>query len=200
MLLDWTCYRLQAGKAAMVLEMLQAAQPDGELYGVWRSVVGADDRIYLMTAAAQESGEALRAQLLAAEGIFAPAPYCIEIETSRFHTLNALPEVTEGEHGAVYEIRSYELQPAEALALAEKGWADVLDARLSLKPITTVMHSVDGVAPRLIHIYPYQSLAERITVRNQAIATGKWPPKGGAGRNRLMATELAIPAAFSTIR
>lgn len=200
MLIDWTCYRLQAGKAAAVLEMLQAAKPETGLYGVWRSVIGADDRIYLMTPAQAQTGEALRSQLLAAKGIFAPAPYCIEIEASRFHTLEALPDVTQGEHGSVYEIRSYELQPSDALALAEKGWADVLDVRLSIKPITTVMHSVDGVAPRLIHIYPYNSLAERIAVRNQAIATGKWPPKGGAGRNRLMATELAVPAAFSTIR
>ena len=198
MLIDWTCYRLQAGQAPKVLELLALAKPETGLYACWHSVIGADQRIYLMTEARDQQGKALREDLLASAGIFAPAPYCEDISTSCFHTLDALPQVTDGALGSVYEIRSYELQPSQALALAEKGWADVLEVRLSIRPITTVMHSVNGLAPRLIHIYPYNSLDERIAVRNQAIASGKWPPKGGAGRNRLMASELAVPASFST--
>lgn len=200
LLVEWTTYRVKPGAGDNVLNALEKLKPQSGLFGVWTSVLGSDHRIYLMTKAQNQSPESRRADLLAGEGLFAPAPHCEDISTSVFHTLDALPTITEGEHGAVYEIRSYELQPSDALKLAEKGWADVLDVRLSIRPITTVMHSVDGLTPRLVHIYPYKDLAERISVRNQAIATGKWPPKGGAGRNRVMATELAVPAPFSTIR
>ncbi len=81
-----------------------------------------------------------------------------------------------------------------------KGWADVIDVRLGIAPITTVMHSVDGHIPRLVHIYPYRDLAQRREIRDTAIATGKWPPKGGADRNQVMRTEIAVPAGFSPIR
>ncbi|MFC4626153.1 NIPSNAP family protein [Daeguia caeni] len=200
MIVEWTTYRVKPGAGNDVLNTLERLKPQSGIFGVWSSVLGNDHRIYLLTEAAGQSLESRREDLLAGEGLFAPAPFCEDISTSVFRTLDALPGITEGEHGAIYEIRSYELQPSDALKLAEKGWADVLDVRLSIRPITAVMHSVNGLTPRLVHIYPYKDLAERIAVRNQAIATGKWPPKGGAGRNRVMASELAVPAPFSTIR
>lgn len=200
MLVDWIRYRVKPGQTASVLATLEAARPVTGFYGVLHSVLGAEEQVYLLTDAAQTPGETARAQLLAAEGVYAPAPYCHEIETSRFRTLDALPGLTGGDHGPVYEIRSYELQPHEALKLAEQGWSAVLEVRLGLRPITTVMHSVSGLTPRLVHIYPYASFAQRGEIRAEAIATGKWPPKGGAGRNRLMATELALAAPFSSLR
>ena len=199
MFLEWITYHVRDGRADDVLADLEQLKPQTGMFAVWSSVLGADHRIYVMTEKSPGDDATRRADLLAGRGIFTPAPHCESISVSRFRTLDALPLVTEGRHGDIYEIRTYELQPSEALALAEKGWADVLDARLSIRPITAVMHSIDGLTPRLVHIYPYRDLAERIAVRNQAIATGKWPPKGGAGRNRVMATELAVPAPFSTI-
>lgn len=197
MRVDWTCYTVKPGRGAQVLAVLEGMRPASGLFGVLHAVLGAAERVYLLTPAADSDR---RADLLAGRGLFAPAPHCEEIETGRFHTLAALPAITEGGHGPVYEIRSYELQPSEALALAEQGWAAALDARLSIRPITAVMHSLDGLTPRLVHIYPYADLAQRAQVRDRAIATGRWPPKGGADRNRLMATELALAAPFSTLR
>lgn len=97
----------------------------------------------------------------------------------------------------LFEIRSYVLQSHEALLAARVGWRDNLPHRLSIKPITGVFSST-GVDPiQLLHIYPYESLAERAEIRRQAIATGHWPPAGGSGRNRRMHAELAVPLALS---
>jgi hypothetical protein len=200
MLVDWIRYKVKPGQTAQVLALLAEAKPVNGFFGVLHSVLGAEEQVYLLAEAADLDGEATRQQLLAADGIFAPTPHCHEVETSRFRTLDALPGLTAGDHGPIYEIRSYELQPHDALNLAEQGWAAVLDVRRGLRPITTVMHSVSGLTPRLVHIYPYASLAQRDEIRAQAISTGKWPPKGGAGRNRLMATELALAAPFSSLR
>ena len=121
------------------------------------------------------------------------------VSSDIYATLPCLPEVPTGKFGTIYEIRSYELHPGGALEAACRGWDEVIAVRLGLAPITAVMHSIGGVVPRLVHIYPYRSLAHRDEIRDAAVATGLWPPKGGSGRNRVMRCEIAVPAAFSPI-
>ena len=116
-----------------------------------------------------------------------------------YATLPCLPDVATGAFGRVYEFRIYELQPHGALSAALAGWAEVIQTRLALAPITAVMHSVSGQVPRLVHIYPYRDLDHRLQIREQAIATGVWPPKGGSSRNQVMAAEMAVPAPFSPL-
>ncbi|MHA6691606.1 NIPSNAP family protein [Devosia sp. A449] len=97
----------------------------------------------------------------------------------------------------LFEIRRYVLQSPESLVAAREGWRQNLPHRLAIKPITGVFSST-GIDPiQLLHIYPYESLAERTDIRRQAVATGHWPPAGGSGRNRTMHAELAVPLAIS---
>ena len=44
-----------------------------------------------------------------------------------------------------------------------------------------------------------QTLAHRLEIRELAVATRQWPPKGGASRNQVMASEMVVPASFSPL-
>lgn len=199
MFVEWITYALRPGASEPALAAL-AETADETLLGCWLSVLGGEPRIHALHRANSISDhETARKAAMDNSGPLAIGNLCASISRDIFATLPCLPEIATGAFGSIYEIRSYELQAAEALALAREGWANVIDVRLAIAPITTVMHSVGGLVPRLVHIYPYRDLAHRAELRDRAIATGKWPPRGGADRNRVMATEIAVPAPFSPL-
>ena len=195
-----TTLAVPAGNVAAALRALEPWVNTPDLLGCWTSILGAEPRIFVLSRAPDHTDHNLiKAQARQNTGLFEAAAQVHTLSVDIYATLPCLPDVTTGQFGRYYEIRSYELYPDEALKLALDGWSSVIHARLGLAPITAVMHSVTGLTPRLVHIYPYQSLAERREIRDKAIATGLWPPKGGAQRNQVMRTEIAIPAAFSPL-
>lgn len=199
MFVEWITYSLRPGASEAALAGLEAAAGE-TLLGCWLSVLGGEPRIHALHRAGQSSDhEAARRAAMDNAGPLAIGHLCAGVSRDIFATLPCLPQIVPGAFGSIYEIRSYDLQAAEALALAREGWANVIDVRLAIAPITAVMHSVGGLVPRLVHIYPYRDLAHRAELRDLAIATGKWPPRGGADRNRVMATEIAVPARFSPL-
>jgi hypothetical protein len=197
---ELTTLTAKAGDVKQVLACLESSVAGPRLLGCWHTVLGNQPRIFVLSRAERVADhEVLRAQAVGNLGLFGLDELITSISVDTYATLPCLPDIQTGAFGAFYEIRTYELQPTQALGLAHQGWADVIDVRLGLAPITTVMHSVDGLIPRLVHIYPYRDLAERQQIRDAAIATGFWPPKGGANRNQVMRTEIAVPASFSPI-
>lgn len=40
------------------------------------------------------------------------------------------------------------------------------------------MYALDGPA-RIVHIWPFSGLDDRVTVRQRLVDAGKWPPPGG---------------------
>ncbi len=194
-------FTLPAAAVRPALARLETLAAGPRLLGCWHTVLGNEPRIFLLNRAERSAdNEAARSDAVANAGLLELGDLATTICVDTYATLPCLPDIQTGAFGAFYEIRSYELQPARALELAHKGWADVIDVRLGIAPITTVMHSVGGQVPRLVHIYPYRDLAQRREIRDIAIATGKWPPKGGADRNQVMRTEIAVPAPFSPLR
>jgi hypothetical protein len=45
-------------------------------------------------------------------------------------------------------------------------------------PIAVVMYALDGTA-RIVHIWPFSGLDERVAVRRRLVEENKWPPLGG---------------------
>lgn len=195
-----TTLAVQAGQISAVLRAIEPLVRTPDLLGCWYSVLGDMPRIYVLTRTESQTDHAsIEVQARNNTGLFAVATQVQTLSVDTYTTLPCLPDITPGQFGRYYEIRTYELYPNGALSAALEGWSAVIHARLGLAPITAVMHSVTGLTPRLVHIYPYQSLAERREIRDKAIATGLWPPKGGASRNQVMRTEIAMPAAFSPL-
>lgn len=189
-----------AGHTADALRAIEPVVNTPDLLGCWTSILGAEPRIYVLSRVSSQADHThIKADARQNTGLFSVADKVDTISLDTYTSLPCLPEITTGQFGRYYEIRTYELYPNGALNAALDGWSSVIQARLQFAPITAVMHSVNGLTPRLVHIYPYKSLAERREIRDKAIATGLWPPKGGARRNQVMRTEIAIPAAFSPL-
>lgn len=190
----------RAGQMVSALAHIESRVADSDLLGCWHTVMGHEPRIFVLKRCGNHTEyESARRQAVENSGLMATAELMQKVEFDVYATLPCLPEITVGAYGDVYEFRIYELQPHTALQAAYQGWADVIHARLNLAPITAVLHSVQGQIPRLVHIYPYRDLAHRLQIREQAIATGLWPPKGGASRNQVMAAEMVVPATFSPL-
>lgn len=188
------------GLLSRALADLEPVVRGPDLLGCWHTAMGHEPRIFMLRRCGPSSDhEVLRQQAVHNTGLLAVADVMQRIDIDIYATLPCLPDITTGAFGSVYEFRIYELQPQGALEAAYQGWADVIQYRLDLAPITAVMHSVHGQVPRLVHIYPYRDLAHRLEIRELAVATRQWPPKGGASRNQVMAAEMVVPASFSPL-
>lgn len=199
--LRWTSFDVNGNAKEDALTALKEQVDASSLLGVWQSVLGDTSRVYVLEKLSEDAPDITApGDILEGTGLFSAAPYCSAIESDHGVPLSCLPEVTTGEFGPFYEIRSYELYPHLALARAQEAWKKHITTRLAIAPIAAVFHTTSGLSPRLIHIYPYKSLLERLQVRERAIATGLWPPKGGAARNRLMKSEMTVAADFSPLR
>lgn len=61
------------------------------------------------------------------------------------------------------------------------------------------MYAVDG-PPRIVRIWPFDSLDERVRVRADLYAADKWPPLGGPENILEAESIMAWPTAFSPLR
>ena len=62
------------------------------------------------------------------------------------------------------------------------------------------MSSLDG-EPRIVNIWPYDSVNQRSQVRADAVAQGIWPPKGGPQwLTNDMASLIALPTKNSPLQ
>ena len=93
------------------------------------------------------------------------------------------------------ELRTYQLRPGTA-AECERRFADALPNRDPFSRVAGFWHSETGTLDRVMHLWPYDSLNQRMQVRADAVASGKWPVKI---RDLLVSMEskIIIPAAFS---
>ena len=87
------------------------------------------------------------------------------------------PLLTPGNHGPFYEMRSYLIQPG-LMQQAKTRWATKLEQRTKRSPVSVIMEGDIGTASKLVHIWPYNSLDERLEIRTKATEDGVWPPDG----------------------
>jgi hypothetical protein len=110
-----------------------------------------------------------------------------------------LPEVQPGSYGRVYELRSYVMKPGTTQETIDR-WEKALPARTERSRIIGAFHGVTGPLQKFVHIWPYDSADHRQRTRDDAVAAGIWPPKGGAERLLHMQNSLLVPAPFSPLR
>ena len=108
------------------------------------------------------------------------------------------PKLEERRLGNLYEIRTYTMLPGAAPTVIEK-WAERIEGRTKLSPLAFCGHTELGGLNQWIHVWAYQDAAERFAIRDQARATGAWPP---ATRGQFVKQEnmFVIPAEFSPLR
>src|SRR5258706_403932 len=98
----------------------------------------------------------------------------------------------------IFEMRTYLLQPG-SVPEVEKRFGEALTERGKLSPLAAAGHTELGPLNQWIHIWAYKDAAERFRIRDEARATGAWPP---ATRGMFIRQEnmFVVPASFSPLR
>src|SRR5688572_25740005 len=188
-------------KALPPLEAWLKANPrKGEFIACLASEIGDLNQILLMHHYTSEADLAADRDSVAKD----PNPYgCLELtdgrSTDTFVQFPFLPPIKPGQHGPIFEVRTYLLKP-NGLGPTIEAWTKKAPERMKLSPILAAMYSVTGEVTRFMHIWPYPDLITRANTRKTAIETGVWPPPGGPDHLLTMHTDIYLPAAFSPIR
>lgn len=95
----------------------------------------------------------------------------------------------------IIEMRTVQLK-THGLPEVLKRFGEALPARVGFSPLGGFFHTDVGVLNRIIHLWPYASLAEREHVRAAAEKAGGWPPKIGEFIEH-MDSKILRPAPFS---
>ena len=122
----------------------------------------------------------------------------VEMRSEVIAPFPSLPALETGELGPIYELRSYLLEPGSGPAVREI-WATKLEARSRLSKPLLIGTTDFGVLNTLIHIWPYESFAQRAAVRAKAVDMGVWPPPT-APYIRSMSNLIMLPASFSPLQ
>ena len=110
-----------------------------------------------------------------------------------------LPDVRPGKLGPVYELRYYTLKPGKLPDVA-KGWEEKIPDRVKLSPLVLAGGVEFGRANGFVHIWGYQSMDQRMQVREEARKKGVWPPPGGGDRLITQENKILLPSAFSPLQ
>ena len=110
-----------------------------------------------------------------------------------------VPTPQPGRMGPVFEIRYYTLKGGTLPATAE-GWKAKLPDRIKLSPVVLAGGVEFGKANGFVHIWAYQSMDQRMQVRDEARKKGVWPPGGGGDRLISQQNKIVLPSAFSPLQ
>ncbi|HYE90276.1 MAG TPA: NIPSNAP family protein [Terriglobales bacterium] len=110
-----------------------------------------------------------------------------------------IPAPTPGKIGPFFELRYYTLK-AGTLPDTAKRWEGAIGERAKMSPIVFAGGIEFGRANGFVHVWAYNSLDQRMQVRNEARQKGIWPPGGGGGNLFTQETKIAMPAAFSPLQ
>lgn len=204
MLYDLTILSLLPNTLGAVLPILPKTYEDfsstGKTLGAFSCEFGVLNRFAFLTA--YESVEALtdeRARLMQTEDPYGIAPYLGGVQSTAFKPLFFMADIETGSFGPFYEFRTYTLAP-NGLPETAEAWSKVVPRRNEISKVLTVMASIEEGPTRMVHIYPYTSIADRQAARAQASKEGIWPPPGGSGKLTALQNELFVATAYSDLK
>jgi hypothetical protein len=204
MLYDLTILSLLPGTLGAVLPILPTTYANfsksGTTIGAFSCEFGVLNRFAFITA--YESVEALveeRARLMTTEDAYGIAPYLGGVVSTAFKPLFFMGDIETGSFGPFYEFRTYTLAP-NGLPETAEAWSKVVPRRNEISKVLTVMASIEEGPQKMVHIYPYASIADRQAARAQASKEGIWPPPGGSAKLTALQNELFVATAYSALK
>lgn len=192
---------LEVGAAsARVGAWLERPGAAGQLLGGWRSEIGALGQLLVLrefAGAAVLAAE--RERTLRGGDPFGVGDLLSGMGSRDYRRFPFLPAVQLGERGGVYEIRDYRLQP-DGLPGTLDGWRRAMEpARDYTARLVVNMHALGG-APRITHVWGFESLEQRRELRARAYGAGVWPPPGAPERIAAATSTVALPEPWSPLR
>jgi hypothetical protein len=195
-----SCPLLSLGEAATrAIAWATEGSKRGELLGCWRTELGTLGRVLLLRGFdTAECLAAERERALLSQNPFDGGDIVTALDMASFAPFPFLPAVKPGRRGSVYEFRTYRLKPG-GLAPTLAGWqAAITPAHDYTQHLVTNMYALDG-APRITHIWAFESLDERARLRANAYGTGVWPPKFGPEQILDATSVIGLPDALSPL-
>ena len=95
----------------------------------------------------------------------------------------------------IYEVRTYTLKPGSVPEF-EKNFAAALPHREKYSKLGAFWHTEIGPLNQVIHVWPYESVEERNSIRAEAGKDPNWPPPNDPEMYVNMNSEIFIPAPF----
>ncbi len=95
----------------------------------------------------------------------------------------------------IYEFRTYDIKP-RGVPEFERAFGEKLPGRLQYSHLGGLWHTEAGPLNQVLHIWPYESVAQRSEIRAKAVAEGAWPPQPREPVVVNMNSEILIPAPF----
>jgi len=95
----------------------------------------------------------------------------------------------------IYEVRTYTLKPG-SVAKFEENFATALPHREKYSKLGAFWHTEIGPLNQVIHVWPYESVEERNSIREAAGKDPNWPPKNDPDMYVSMNSEIFNPAPF----
>ncbi|WEK03484.1 MAG: NIPSNAP family protein [Candidatus Devosia phytovorans] len=204
MIYDLTILSLLPNTLGAVMPILpetyKSFSSTGTTLGAFACEFGTLNRFAFLTA--YEDVAALtseRARLMETENPYGIGQYLGGVNSTAFKPLSFAKPIVAGSYGPFYEFRTYSLAP-NGLAETEAAWAKIIDRRFEMSPLLTNMASVEEGPQKMVHIWPYKTIEERMAARGQASKEGIWPPPGGSGHLTNLQSELFVATSFSDLK
>ena len=94
----------------------------------------------------------------------------------------------------IYEIRTYHITPHKVPEVM-KRFGEAYEERAKISPMLGFFYTDIGPLNQIIHIWPYEDIAERARVRAEAAKLPNWPPNISEFAEDMTA-EIFIPLSF----
>jgi len=179
-----------------------------ELVAFWRTALGPLNQLVYVWKY-QSLGDCARVRAAAGKSPNWPpglAQFSVAQRSEILVPAPSSPELKPGKIGPVFEMRTCTVAPEE-LPVAIENFEKALPKRNALKPLCAAWYTDVGALDKWIVVWPYESLDQRDKIREQARATGDWPPSALArkqGRRACIYTsrenKILMPASFSPVQ
>jgi hypothetical protein len=178
---------------------MSSSDAQGDLLGCWRTDIGTLGRLLVLRGFdTHESLTAERERTLQASRPFGATPGLVDVCQNTYRLFPFLPPVLPARRGTVYEFRTYRLKPG-GLKPTLAGWERAIEpAQAYTAHLVVNMYGLDG-APRITHIWAFESLEQRAMLRSNAYRTGVWPPQGGPEQIVEATSTIGIPERYSPL-
>ena len=206
MIFEMRTYLMKPGSIPRVEELFGAGLPArarlSRFGGFWRTEVGTLNQIiHVWPYKDLAEREHIRAEAIRA-GIW-PVKIqdaILDMESKILHAAPFSPHFEPGEHGGLYEFRTYTYN-AGAIPKVIEAWTPLIGARSAISPLVFAGHTEIGPLNQWVHVWAYKSMADREARRAEAMKPGQWPPPRPEGvvLHRQTST-FAVPAPWSPLR
>ena len=180
-------------------DWVTAPDATGTFLGCWRTEFGPLGRLLILRgfdepgALSQE-----RRRALLSANPFNAGHLITALEMDSYAPFPFLPPAQPGARGGVYEFRTYKLKPG-GVPPTLAGWEAAIAAASDYTAHLVInMYALDG-PPRITHIWGFDSLAQRASLRAAAYGAAVWPPKSGPANILEAVSVVALPESGSPL-